>query len=75
MPITHTTKTSNDLRRIYRFATTPGQMPRAIPLIARIHARPHCWLMPDEEAYLARVQDLHGQLRALQQKLRREGLQ
>ena len=74
MPITHTTKTSNDLRRIYRFATTPGQMARAMPLIARIRARPHCWLTPDEEAYLARVHDLHGQLRVLRQKLGREGL-
>jgi hypothetical protein len=75
MPIPHAANTSDDLRKIYRFATTPGQIARAVPLIARIHARPHCWLMPEEEEYLAKVQLLHERLRILQERLARGNTQ
>lgn len=69
MNMKRTTTTSNDLRRIYRHATTPGEMGRAIPLITRIRARPLCWLTEDEEQYIARVVSMYEGLVAMRKKL------
>ena len=69
MNMKRTTTTSNDLRRIYRFATTPGEMGRAIPLITRLRTPPLCWLTEDEERYIARVVSMYEGLVALRRQL------